>query len=227
MKNPHRIVRVFDKAATTYEDWYSKPMGIYAFFSELNGLESLLPPSGLGIDIGAGTGIFAKHLSSEERTIVCLDPSSKMLKKAVEKHLMAILATAEDIPFRSKCFDFLYMVTVLEFLPDPSKALYSIGSILKHEAPIIIVFINRESSWGELYSKLAKHGDSIFSCARFYTIKDIRFFLEKTDYESIEMIGTLSSPPNEPSTEIILSQASSRTGVILIKAKKCKKADKD
>jgi len=220
MENTHTIIGVFEKAAATYDDWYGKPMGVYAFRSELNGIVALLPPSGVGVDIGAGTGIFAKHLSSEERTVICLDPSPKMLEKAVEKNLIAVLATAEDIPLRCGSMDFAYMVAVMEFLPDPLEALRSIGSVIRLDAPLVIVFINRESPWGELYSKLAEGGDLIFRCARLYTLQEVCHFLQDEGYEPIEIVGTLAASPYEPSDKINLVPVTSSTGVILVKAGK-------
>lgn len=214
------IIGVFENAAATYDDWYGKPMGVYAFRSELNGIVALLPPSGVGVDIGAGTGIFAKRLSSEERTVICLDPSPKMLEKAVEKNLIAVLATAEDIPLRYGSMDFAYMVAVMEFLPDPLEALRSIGSVIRLDAPLVIVFINRESPWGELYSKLAEGKDPIFSRARLYTLVEIRHALKETGYEPMEIVGTLTASPNEPSDEINLSTVTSGAGIILVKARK-------
>ncbi|HDJ21628.1 MAG TPA: class I SAM-dependent methyltransferase [Candidatus Bathyarchaeota archaeon] len=85
MKSTREIIEIFENASASYDEWYGKPVGVYAFRSELVGLEALLPHSGLGIDIGAGTGIFAKYLSTDERSIVCLDPSSGMLKEAKKR----------------------------------------------------------------------------------------------------------------------------------------------
>ena len=220
MENNRTIIGVFEKSAATYDDWYDKPIGVYAFRSELNGLITLLPPSGVGVDVGAGTGIFAKHLSSEGRTVICLDPSSKMLEKAVERNLMAVLATAEDIPLRHRSVDFAYMVTVIEFLPDPLKALRSIGSVIRPDTPLVIIFINRESAWGELYSKRAEGGDLIFSHSRLYNLVEIRRALKETGYEPMEIVGTLTASPDEPSNEINLAPATPGAGIIMIKARR-------
>ena len=220
MENVRGIIGIFEKAAAYYDEWYRKPVGVYAFRSELRGLEALLPPSGLGVDIGAGTGIFAKHLSAGERYVVCLDPSPGMLKEAEKRNLPAIVATAEASPFKHGSLDFAYMVTVIEFLPDPLKALRSVGAILKGDAPLAILLINRESSWGEQYSKLAEKGDPIFSHARLYTLGEVCSLLKKAGYEPVEFLGTLTAPPDEPEEEYKLVPISPGVGVILIKARK-------
>jgi SAM-dependent methyltransferase len=214
----HGIIEVFEKAATSYDEWYSRPMGVYAFRSELLGLETLLPSSGVGIDAGAGTGIFARYLSTEERNIICLEPSQAMLREARKRNVNAILSTAEASPIR-RILNFAYMVTVLEFLPDPLKALSSLGKTLREDAPLVVLIINRDSPWGEHYSKLAEKGNPIFSRARFYTQHEVSSLLKKAGYELEESIGTLTASPDEPEKKITLVPIQNKVGVILIKAK--------
>lgn len=219
MEKIHLIISIFEKAASSYDEWYKKPMGVYAFQSELKGLEFLLPHSGLGCDIGAGTGIFAKNLLSEDRTVLCLDPSAMMLKKAKKRNLPSILATTEALPLRSKSLDFAYMITVIEFLHNPLKALLSIGEALKHDAPLIIEFINRDSPWGDMYFKEAERGDPIFSNARLYTLIEIRSILESAGYVVLDQLSALTSPPDKPSKRVKLASVSSNAGIIIVKAK--------
>jgi ubiquinone/menaquinone biosynthesis C-methylase UbiE len=213
------IVNIFEKAASSYNEWYRKPMGVYAFQSELKGLESVIPHSGIGCDIGAGTGIFAKNLLREERIVLCLDLSSMMLKEAKKENLPSILAPIEALPLRTRSLDFAYMITVIEFLTNPIKALLSIRYALKHDAPLIIEFINRDSPWGEMYSKKAEEADPIFRNARLYTLKEICLLLDRAGYVTLDILGTLTSPPDKPSERIDLTSVGSNSGVIIIKAK--------
>ena len=213
-------IKVFDKASATYEDWYRQPKGAQVLQSELRGLEVLLPQAGLGAEIGGGTGIFAEHLTSEERQVICLDLSPGMLERVVQKGLPAVLATAEDCPLKHGSLDFAYMVTVLEFLPDPVGALRSISATLKEDAPLVTLTINRESPWGELYADLAEKGDPIFSHARLYTFEEVRAILAGAGYVPLEAVGTLTASPDEPEEEEIeFVPAGPGAGVILIKAR--------
>jgi len=215
-----RIRKVFEEAAASYDDWYSRPIGVYAFRSELRGLEALLPSSGVGVDVGAGTGVFAEHLSTEERSLVCLDLSPNMLREAGRRRLPSILASAESLPLRRECLGFAYMVTVLEFLPNPLKALQSVGAVLKDDAPLVILMINRDSPWGDHYAKLAEKGHPIFSNARLYTLDEVSSLLEKAGYEIAETAGTLTAPPDGPEQECKLVPFRRGVGVILVKARK-------
>jgi ubiquinone/menaquinone biosynthesis C-methylase UbiE len=214
------VTGVFDKAAKSYDNWYLNSIGMYAFRSELMGLEALLPPSGLGVDIGAGTGIFAAHLSTAERDVVCIDPSPGMLMMAHKRGLPAILATAESLPMKIGSLDFAYAVTVIEFLADPVKALHSISVILKEDAFLVLLFINRKSRWGEQYSKQAEEEDPIFSHSKLYTEEEVSSLLEKAGFEPLKTMGTLTAPPDEPIEEYKLVSVKEDVGVILIKARK-------
>lgn len=215
-----RTIKVFEKTADTYDDWYHKPIGSHAFQSELKGLEKLLPQTGIGVDIGAGTGIFAEHLTTDQRNIICIDPSQEMLKSANRRRLETIIAVSEALPIKPESIDFSYMVTVLEFLPEPSMTLESIRDTLKDDSPIVILFINKESSWGEKYSEEARRGDPVFSHAKIYKQEEVSTLLKDSSFEPEELIGTLTAPPDKPGREVELLPAGPETGVIFIKARK-------
>jgi SAM-dependent methyltransferase len=141
-----------------------------------------------------------------------------MLKKSKEKDLSSILATSEALPFRPGTLDFAYMITVIEFLADPRPALSSIGAALKQKAPLVIEFINRESAWGEMYSKKAEGGDLIFSNAQLYTLMEISSILRDAGFTVLDLVGTLYSPPDECPERIELTQTTTNAGVIVVKA---------
>jgi SAM-dependent methyltransferase len=214
------VIKAFDEASDTYEDWYRRPKGFQVLLSELRGLEALLPPSGLGAEVGAGTGIFAGRLTSEERRVVCIDPSPGMLKHTVGRGLPAILSTGEECPFKRGSLAFAYMVTALEFMPDPVGALRSVGSALKEEAPLVTLTINRVSPWGELYAEMAEKGDPIFSHARLFSFEEVHDLLMIAGFEPREAVGTLTAAPDETEEENRLVPVGPGVGVILIKARR-------
>lgn len=214
------VIKAFDEASENYDDWYGRPKGFQVLQSELRGLEALLPTSGLGAEVGAGTGIFARRLTSGERQVVCIDPSPGMLKHAVGRALPAILSTGEECPFKRGSLAFAYMVTALEFMPDPVGALRSVGSALEEEAPLVTLTINRVSPWGELYADMAKKGDPIFSHARLYSFEEVNDLLIIAGFEPRKAVGTLISPPDEIEDENGLVPVGPGVGVILIKARR-------
>jgi SAM-dependent methyltransferase len=215
-------IHLFNKSAFTYEDWYKEPLGEYALRAELNGLNLLLPDNGIGAEIGAGTGVFAEYLTTKNRQILCIDPAIKMLIRAQEKGLQGILGTAESPPMKLGSLDFIYLVIVLEFIHEPTMALYSLRKLLKYMSPIIILIINKDSPWGSMYSKTGIQGDSIFRSATFYTLQDVIGFLEQAKYKFDIAFGTLLNPPNiipneEPNLILLPTEKKSKAGVILVK----------
>ena len=211
-------IRVFDEASKAYDGWYGTPMGRYALSCELMGLREMLPSRGVGVDVGGGTGIFAERLRDDERIIICLDPSPGMLRRAVERGLPSILCVAEHPPLRLRCLDFIYMVATLEFLQDPVKALRVLKAHLRNGGPLILLIINRDSPWGQLYLKLGGEGDPIFSRMHLYNYREILKLLREADLKPISAMGTLLEPPDRPGGEAILTEVDSKAGVILIKA---------
>lgn len=217
MERSISIIQAFEKDPLSYHQWYEKPLGAYVFDYELNGLNSLMPETGVGLDIGAGTGIFAANLSSEERVIVCLDPSTGMLGEAKKRNGLLVNGTAEKLPFRPDVFDFIYMVTVIEFLVDPLKALKSVRHNLKKGSPILILFIEKESQWGRYYAKLTEEGHPIFAHARFFTLDNICNKLEQARYQILGSIDALYTY-RKTRLEGKHKGLKSRNGAIIVKA---------
>lgn len=214
------VTRAFNGVSDVYDDWYQTPRGVQVYHTELRGLERLLPPVGLGIEIGAGTGIFAHGLECNDRMIICLDPSPGMLAKALEKGLQTLIGVGEAMPFRRLVFDFAYMVTVIEFLSDPKTVLDSIHGIIKSNSTLVTLTINRSSSWGAFYKKLAQSGDPVFCHAKFYDIYEIESALSDAQFNMIESLGILPKPPTDEDIGTGLTPGSVESGVVLCQAVK-------
>lgn len=214
------VTRAFNGVSDVYDDWYQTPRGVQVYHAELRGLERLLPPVGLGIEIGAGTGIFAHGLECNDRMIICLDPSPGMLAKALEKGLQTLIGVGEAMPFRRLVFDFAYMVTVIEFLSDPKTVLDSIHGIIKSNSTLVTLTINRSSSWGAFYKKLAQGGDPVFCHAKFYDFYEIESALSDAQFNMIESLGILPKPPTDEDIGTGLTPGSVESGVVLCQAVK-------
>jgi len=66
---------IFNKYTQEYEEWFEKNK--FAYLSEIEALKKVIP-KGKGLEIGVGTGRFAKPLKID----VGIDPSENMLKIA-------------------------------------------------------------------------------------------------------------------------------------------------
>lgn len=210
------IIKTFDKVAHSYDEWYKHPQGKKIFLAELKGVNSLIPEKGVGLELGAGTGIFAHSLTLFKRPIVCLDPSKEMLKQVKKRKIFGIIGVGGFLPFREKIFNFTYMITVLEFLENPEKVLREIRYTT--EGCLCILFINKDSSWGNFYSGIGQGGDPVFSNARLYTVPEVESLLRREGYVITEKIGTITTPPPEKKVGSEYEEPSNKTGVIIVKA---------
>ena len=190
----HKLIEVFSKNVESYDKWYSTPLGVYVREVESKALQYLLPVKGRGIDIGGGTGVFTNVLGERVWTI-CLDPVYLMLKKALKRGVDVICGVIEQPPLRPHSLDYAFMITVLEFLEKPLKALLSVKMLLRKWGVFVIMFINKKSLWGEVYMKMARDGDPILSLARFYTISEVEDLLNQAGFKIVEKIGVLDYPP--------------------------------
>jgi SAM-dependent methyltransferase len=209
-------VKVFDEVAEVYDNWYEHHQGKQVFVAERNAIEFMIPCEGLGIEIGAGTGSFAQSLQRDNRIIICLDPSKRMVSVAKQKKLHIVLAYGDYAPFRT-VFDFAYMVTVIEFLDDPICTFLDIQQICKSCAMFTLLFINAKSSWGIYYYELGLKGDLVLKHAKLFDLDELLDILKESGYEIVSIKGTLSSKPIDIKVDGNLCEPSDETGVIIVK----------
>jgi len=213
-------VDAFDKVAFSYDAWYETEKGRQVLSSERRIVAGFLPNDGIGLEIGAGTGVFAEALTNSRRSVVCLDLSHKMLARAAGRGLPCVLGSAEAMPLRSRTLGFAYMVTVIEFLEDPVVSLKEASRVTFRNAPIVTLFINRESDWGELYIAIAEKGDPIFSHAHLYTLDEVEEIARRAGLKLGRALGTLTESPTSSEAGDKLIEPSRETGVIAVKLAK-------
>ncbi len=164
----------FDRFFKEYEDWFVKNEKVYK--EELKAIKSVLLPFKKGIEIGVGTGRFAKPLGIK----MGVEPSLKMAKIAKERGIEIVKAEAENLPFLDESFDFVLMVTTICFVDDVLKSLKEVFRILKRGGFFIVGFVDKDSLLGKFY--LANKDKS-----RFY--KEARFFSAKEVEELLKEVG--------------------------------------
>ena len=120
-----------------------------AFSNELSECHTIL-------DVGVGTGRFAKPLSDLGFEIVGIDISRKMMLKAKQKGVKnLILADAHNMPFKDKVFDASIIIHVLHLIPDWRNVAREMGRVTKRE--VVALIRNRQREWSNLSKAL---GDS-------------------------------------------------------------------
>jgi ubiquinone/menaquinone biosynthesis C-methylase UbiE len=177
-------IEPFETYAGDYEAWFER--NPWAYQSELEAVRSQLPASGLGVEIGVGSGRFAGPLGIR----VGVDPSASMRALAERRGINVLDAQAEKLPFENFSFDYALMVTAICFLDDVPAAFREAFRILKPEGALIVGFVDRDSSLGGEYQK-KKTASRFYSSARFYCVDDVIRMVQEAGFRRLHCVQTL------------------------------------
>jgi len=177
-------VEPFDDHADQYEEWFERNR--FAFESELLAVKRLLPESGVGVEVGVGTGRFAEPLGIK----VGVDPSAKMAEIALRRGIEVIAGIAENLPIRDSKFDFVLLVTTICFLDDVERALREAYRVMKPGGGIVIGFVDKNSPLGKSYQQ--RKGENVFySVATFLSVEEVVRDLERVGFRDIAFTQTI------------------------------------
>ena len=155
------------EVVANYEAWYETE-GRVADQLERDLLGRLL--SGFlgartALEIGVGTGHFARWLKDLRWQVVGLDRSKPMLAEARWRDGVAlVLGEASALPFATAAFDVALMITTLEFLPDPTGAVREAARVARRG--IVLGVLNR---WNPLAWQRKRSGLPLWRIAHFYS----------------------------------------------------------
>jgi len=180
----------FKEDVAEYEAWFKTNDKLFS--SELEAIKHFIPTTGVGIEIGVGTGIFASKLGIEHG----VEPSEKMAIEALKKRIHVIKAKAENLPVDNETYHFALMVTVDCFLDDVSKAFSEVRRILVNDGLFIIAFLDKETPLGNLYEQ-NKHMHKSYKDASFHSAKEILKFLKEAGFEIQDKRQTIYSLDNK------------------------------
>jgi len=106
---------------------------------EVNGIADSLEGCRTVLDVGVGTGRFAKPISALGFEVTGVDVSRRMLLKARGKGLdRLLLGDAYSLPFREKSFDAAIIIHVLHVVVDWAKVMHEIGRVTKGNVVTIL-----------------------------------------------------------------------------------------
>ncbi len=152
--------------ARRYERWYSE-VGRRADTLEKALLARLLrsfPDTRSVLDVGCGTGHFTRWMAEKGLDAFGLDVSEPMLDEA-RRHggPKYVIGDAATLPFADRCFDLTALITTLEFVSNPERALAEAARVARHG--ILLGVLNRYSMLA-LQRRLS--GESLWRSARFF-----------------------------------------------------------
>lgn len=174
---------LWDKtAALQYDQWAESSTGSFALRQQ----EKLLLGMLAGwprrrqklLDIGCGTGIFLEFFWSGGFEVTGVDKSPDMLARARKKmgdRVELHLGPAEHLPFDDREFDYVSLMTVLEFVEDPGLVLREAARVARKG--VLITFLNRSSLY-RLSVRLAKK-ESVLSQANWFGWLRMRELVQK------------------------------------------------
>lgn len=113
-----------------YEEWYDTPEGAFALRAERRLLEFLIsgwPRRGHSfLDVGCGPGLALETLYETGFDVTGLDASPAMLaaaRRRMGQRADLHVGNAEHLPFADSQFDYVCLLTVLEFAENPQRVL--------------------------------------------------------------------------------------------------------
>jgi len=159
--------------AESYDDWLKSRVGQYIDGREKSLILDLIAPrvSEKVLDVGCGTGEHLLLFMKKGCDITGVEPSSSMLNVAKQKLGSGAdlqMGKAEELPFSDNEFDIVTMISSLEFMDDPQKAICEAIRVCRGR--IFLGGTNRLSVAGTRWKYDRLGFPSIYKSARFYHI---------------------------------------------------------
>jgi ubiquinone/menaquinone biosynthesis C-methylase UbiE len=104
------------------------------------------------LDVGGGTGNYARALAAEGWEPVVLDRSPAMLARAAAKGLPTVEGDAQDLPFADASFDAAMLVAMLHHVEDPERAVGETRRVVRPGGRIALMGWSQEDLDGQWYT---------------------------------------------------------------------------
>jgi SAM-dependent methyltransferase len=152
--------------AERYEAWYASE-GRRADALEKHLLGTLLERFSNArtvLEVGCGTGHFTRWMAERGLDAVGVDISEPMLNEARRLGGSKYLpGDAHSLPFPDRAYDLTVLITTLEFLPDPARALAEAVRVARQG--VLLGVLNR---WSVLALRYRLSGKTLWQSARFF-----------------------------------------------------------
>jgi malonyl-CoA O-methyltransferase len=119
------------------------------------------PKTGLILDAGCGTGVFAAELKSEcpAFSVMGFDIAAGMCAQAVKNNHRCVSADARHIPFASNSFDGVFSSLMLQWVDDAKAAFAEMHRVLK-QGQVAVIATLTDGTLYELKSAFAAVDDN-------------------------------------------------------------------
>ena len=190
---------VFDyKDAVAYDNWTNEPRNrmLLRLQEELM-MDMLAPkPHETLLDVGMGTGVSLMPFIEKRLNVTGIEPSPYMvdIARASLGHRAEIhQGFSEDLPFEDNAFNYVTIISTLEFVDDPEKTLREAMRVAKNK--LFIGIMNRYSFFS---LKKRIHGlfsDSVYNRATFFSVWTLKQMVRRILNEVPVKVRTVSRIP--------------------------------
>lgn len=181
----------FDALAPFYDSWFESPLGARVWALERALFLRLADPrpAEAALEVGIGTGWFAREVLAAGARVTGVDLSQPMLEQAARKGLPwgLVRGDALALPVQPATFDLAYAVTALEFVADPARAIAAMWGALRPGGRLVVAALNAWSPW-------ALRKAPPFDQAHFYSPCELRRLLGR--YGRVHWASTVFFLPN-------------------------------
>ncbi|MBI3392066.1 MAG: methyltransferase domain-containing protein [Nitrospirae bacterium] len=175
--------------AARYDAWYKTPWGRAADVLERELLESALniQPGESVLDVGCGTARWLSELQTPNSKLqtpnglrLGVEPSAEMLKAArprAQAGIRLVRGAGEALPFADRSFDVVTLVTSLEFVPDPARAVREALRVARRRVAVAV--LNR---WSIVTTARRIKGlfvPTVYRGARFFSPPELARLIER------------------------------------------------
>ena len=148
------------------------------------------------LDIGCGDGKYVTYLESEckDSLVIPCDISFKRIQRVVEKGRSGVVGSGEKIPFKDKTFERVFLMQVIEHVPNPDQVISECERVLKPGGYFFVLTPNypakRFYDWIEVlrYRKWRKIWDDPTHCSKF-SWTSLEQLLQKY-FNQVEVVST-------------------------------------
>ena len=155
------------------------------------------------LDVGSGTGRFVTELASKGATVIGLDASKSMLRKAMDRarrcKMLArtnfVLADAHNIPIRRASCHFCISINVINHIPNYELVLKEIAGVLRTSCHFVVNFPYAQGLLFPVAIIIRRTKRALFKevYSNWFTWGEIRIAISKADLEMEHVQGFLIS----------------------------------
>lgn len=179
------------------EDWYTQSLGrLYLKRCWEVIAPELAPLAGQEVlDAGCGAGHYSELLALSGALVQGIDTDEQLLERARGRVPAGHFRTAsvETLPYADASFDAVLCCNVLEFVPDPARALRELRRVARDRG--VICVLNRDSPWGWQQQFARPFTDHPYYRGQFFDQERLKTLVLASGWQVEQIRGAVFFPP--------------------------------